>query len=169
MENNILQKNIAALASKFKGVVEEATDGLVLSVDAASVFEVLNEVKNWEDIPCDFLHDLAGMDKGDHFEVVYQLFSLHGRQRLRLKAKLDKENPVVDSVVSLWPGADWLEREAYDMFGIVFRGHPNLTRIYMWGDFEGFPLRKDYIMPTNEERTILRLQTAALRVQSDKE
>ena len=129
---------------------------LVLKVKASYIVETLNGVKNFPNIPCDFLHDLCGLDIVDHLEVVYQLSSLRGPQRLRVKAIIDRENPVIDSVTSIWQGANFLEREAYDMFGIKFKGHPNLKRIYMSDDFEGSPLRKDYVTEPIEVRNIVR-------------
>ena len=84
-------------------------------------------------------------DRERAFEVVYQLRSLARREDLRLKVDLDPlADLAVDSVVSLWQGANWLEREVYDMFGVTFRGHPDLRRILMPADWEGYPLRKDY-------------------------
>jgi NADH-quinone oxidoreductase subunit C len=78
------------------------------------------------------------------FEVVYHLHSLERNTRLRVKCRLGGADPAIDSVTSVWRGADWYEREVYDMFGIQFRGHPNLIRILMPTDWEGHPLRKDY-------------------------
>lgn len=78
------------------------------------------------------------------FEVVYHLHSLECNARLRIKCRLGGAGPAIDSVTPVWRGADWYEREVYDMFGIQFRGHPNLVRILMPTDWEGYPLRKDY-------------------------
>jgi NADH-quinone oxidoreductase subunit C len=78
------------------------------------------------------------------FEVVYHLHSTSANQRLRLKCKLQGTQPEIDSVTGVWRGANWYERETFDMFGIVFRDHPNLIRILMPVDWEGYPLRKDY-------------------------
>ena len=78
------------------------------------------------------------------FEVVYLLHSIEKNQRLRVKCRLSGANPEIDSVTGVWSGANWYEREVYDMFGIKFRNHPNLIRILMPTDWEGFPLRKDY-------------------------
>jgi len=158
MENNVLRARVDELAARVNGQVEEALGELVLTVNSPYVVETLAAAKNFQGVPCDFLHDLAGLDLGDRFEVVYQLTSLRGPQRLRVKARVARDNPVIDSVVKLWAGADWLEREAYDMFGIVFKGHPNLKRIYMWDDFEGYPLRKDFVPPTYEERATMRVR-----------
>jgi NADH-quinone oxidoreductase subunit C len=78
------------------------------------------------------------------FAVVYHFFSLAHKHRLRLAVPLDEADAEVDSLTSLWAGANWLEREVWDMFGIRFRGHPDLKRILMYDEFEGHPLRKDY-------------------------
>lgn len=156
MENNILRTRVEELAAKLNGTVEESLDFLVMKVESEQVFEALKAAKNFEDVPCDFLHDVAGVDLGEHFEVVYHLTSLRGKQKLRIKTRIPRENPRISSAVPLWAGANWLEREAYDMFGIIFKGHPNLSRIYMWNDFEGYPLRKDYAIPPYEERAKMR-------------
>jgi len=156
MENKVLRQQVEELASKVSGEVEESFGVLILKVKAPYIIETLTGAKNFPDVPCDFLHDLGGLDLGDHFEVVYQLSSLRGTQLLRVKALVDRENPVIDSVTPLWQGANFLEREAFDMFGIIFKGHPNLKRIYMWDDFEGYPLRKDYVTEPIEVRNIVR-------------
>jgi len=78
------------------------------------------------------------------FEVVYHFLSLTLQHRLRIKVRIPEEEPHIPTLTSLWPGANWLEREAWDMFGIIFQGHPNLQRILMYAEFEGHPLRKDY-------------------------
>ena len=78
------------------------------------------------------------------FEVVYHLYSVTKKHRIRLKVPLPADDPVVDSVTDVWKGVDWFEREAWDMFGIRFEGHPNLKRILLYEEFEGHPLRKDY-------------------------
>ena len=156
--NEILKKRVDELASRVSGTVEEILDTLVLTVKAPYITETLTAVKSFGEVPCDFLHDIGGVDKLDHFQVVYQLTSLRGPQKLRVKAIVDRDNPVIDSVTRIWAGADFMEREAYDMFGIQFKGHPNLKRIYMWDDFEGFPLRKDYVTEPAEVRNVMRVR-----------
>jgi NADH-quinone oxidoreductase subunit C len=159
MENKeILRKRVQDLATRVNGEVEELIGVLVLKVKAPYIIETLTAAKQFEDVPCDFLHDLGGVDGVDHLEVVYQLSSLRGPQKLRVKAIVDRENPVIDSVTRIWRGSDFLEREAYDMFGIQFNGHPNLKRIYLWDDFEGFPLRKDYVTEPVEVRNVMRVR-----------
>ncbi|MEW6145035.1 MAG: NADH-quinone oxidoreductase subunit C [Thermodesulfobacteriota bacterium] len=99
-----------------------------------------------------FLADLTAVDylevKSPRYEVVYHVHrfgpEIDENIRIRLKAELDGDDPKIDSVTDIWSGADWLEREVYDMFGIVFTGHPDLRRILMPEDYEPYPLRKDF-------------------------
>lgn len=92
--------------------------------------------------------DVCGVDylnfKEPRFEVVYHLFSLTNRQRIRLKVEVDEDHCEVPSVIDVWRGVDWFEREAWDMYGIRFVGHPDLRRVLMYEEFVGHPLRKDY-------------------------
>jgi NADH-quinone oxidoreductase subunit C len=95
----------------------------------------------------DLLVDVTAVDyfgRKPRFEVVYHLYSIEKNQRVRIKVPLEETDPKIASLVPVWPGADWLERETYDMYGIRFDGHPNLKRIYLYEEFEGHPLRKDY-------------------------
>lgn len=92
----------------------------------------------------DLLSDIAGVDMLDHLETVYHLRSLTRNQIIQIKVRLDHEKPEVDSVVSVWPTANWLERETYDLFGIRFAGHPDLRRMLLDDDFEGHPLLKNF-------------------------
>jgi NADH-quinone oxidoreductase subunit C len=87
------------------------------------------------------------------FVVVYHFFSLPLKHRLRVEVPVDEADAEIDSLTSLWPGADWLEREVWDMFGIRFRGHQNLKRILMYEEFVGHPLRKDY--PVNKRQPLI--------------
>ncbi|EHQ91225.1 NADH-quinone oxidoreductase subunit C [Desulfosporosinus youngiae] len=158
MANDILKVRVGELAARVNGEVAESLGELELTVDGGYSIIALTEAKNFADAPCDFLHDLCGMDLEDHLEVVYQLSSLRGPQRLRIVARVERDNPVLDSATHIWKGADFLEREAFDMFGIQFRGHPNLKRIYMWDDFDGYPLRKDYVTESYEQRAVMRVR-----------
>jgi len=94
-----------------------------------------------------------GIPAGARFVVVYHFFSLPLKHRLRVEVPVEEADPEVDSLTSLWNGADWLEREVWDMFGIRFRGHPNLKRILMYEQFVGHPLRKDY--PVNKRQPLI--------------
>ncbi len=94
-----------------------------------------------------FLSDITGVDRfpiEPRFEVNYHLLSLARRERLRLKVLLHGSDPVVETVTAVWPAANWPEREVFDLFGVRFEGHPDLRRILMPEDWEGYPLRKDY-------------------------
>ena len=111
------------------------------------IVEVCAFLRDDPDCRFEFAMDLTGVDylgESPRFEVVYHLYSMKNRQRVRIKVRLPEEDPTIDSVVTVWPGINWYEREAYDMYGIVFRNHPNLTRILMYEGFVGHPLRKDY-------------------------
>ena len=102
----------------------------------------------------EILSDLAGVDTGTVLQVVYHLWSPLTPDWLRVIADgLPREDPRVPSVTFLWKGAEWAEREAYDMFGIIFEGNRDLRRIYMPPDFKGFPLRKDFLLPDDAARS----------------
>ncbi len=95
----------------------------------------------------DYLCDVTAVDwfpSQPRFEVVYHLLSIPKKERVRLKARLDDESPVIESVTSVWPAANYFEREVFDLFGVRFTGHPRLERIMMPDSWEGHPLRKDY-------------------------
>jgi NADH-quinone oxidoreductase subunit C len=120
----------------------------IVYVDAGRVAEVLRWLKETPGQQYNYLVDVTAVEYRDPerpIEVVYELFSLDRRAPLRVKAELAKDRLEVESVVPIWAGANWLEREVYDMFGITFRGHPDLRRILMWETYaEGHPLRKDF-------------------------
>jgi len=106
--------------------------------DAALAFDVLMDLT-----AVDYLK-FPGREDGPRFEVVYHLYSITHNHRLRLKVRVDEDDASAPSVVALWPIANWLEREAWDMFGVRFEGHPDLRRLLMYEEFVGHPLRKDY-------------------------
>lgn len=117
--------------------------------DPAARFEMLTDVTCVDSLrlPDDMLAEYP-----DRFAVVYQLTSLAHNDRLRVKAYVPEDPCEIDSVASLWEAANWGEREAFDMFGVVFRGHPDLKRILMPDNYEGHPLRKDYPLKGRGER-----------------
>jgi NADH-quinone oxidoreductase subunit C len=127
-----------------------ARDGeTVVFVQPDALLRVLQWLRDTPEHLYDYLVDVTAVEYRDGerpIEVVYFLRSLARRADLRVKVELDpREALAVDSVVGLWAGANWLEREVYDMFGIAFRGHPDLRRILMWETYaEGYPLRKDF-------------------------
>ena len=146
------QATAAALVERFGADVIRVTESCgdtIVSVPAQRAREVLAWLKDDPGQQFNYLTDVTAVDYRDPelpLEVVYQLRSLDRRVDLRLKIPLDKKATLeVESVVSLWAGADWLEREVFDMFGVTFRGHHDLRRILMWETYaEGYPLRKDF-------------------------
>jgi len=158
MENSVLQKHVEELAQKLEGEVVETVGMPALKIKGAKISEAVLAAKNFSGSPCDFLHDVTAVDypERNEIEVVYYLTSLKGSQKMLIKAAVERDNPVIDSAFKIWPGADFMERECFDLMGVRFTGHPNLTRILMWDDFEGHPLRKDYVTESLEERKILR-------------
>ena len=120
-------------------------DTVVLAT--SSLLQVATFLKEDPELQYNYLMDLTAVDywkRKPRFEVVYHFLSITHSFRLRLKVPVAEPEPKVDSLTSLWPGANWYEREVYDMFGIQFTGHPDLRRILMYPEFEGHPLRKDY-------------------------
>ncbi len=133
---------------KLEDQVQAQKDNLV--VDVRNSLEVFKHLK--EEHSYDYLTNLTSVDYADCYEIVYHLASTKkGGPVLGVKIRADKENPKVPSLTSIWPGANFQEREVYDMMGIHFQGHPNLKRILLWEGFEGYPLRKDWLEPYYEE------------------
>jgi len=130
-------------------------------VTREALLDVLHFCRDDDRLACAMLSDLTAVDylkfpgreDGPRFEVVYHLYSLTHNHRLRLKVSVDEDDAVVPTVVSLWPIANWLEREVWDMFGIRFEGHPDLRRLLLYEEFAGHPLRKDY--PINRRQPLI--------------
>jgi NADH-quinone oxidoreductase subunit C len=121
-------------------------DKTAVIVTSDSLFKVAEFLKNTPELDFNYLTDLTSVDYTDYFEIIYRLVSLTHNHSLVLKTRChDRDKPVVPSVTSLWRSADYLEREAYDLMGIVFHGHPNLKRLLLWEGFVGHPLRRDYL------------------------
>ncbi|MDP3878833.1 MAG: NADH-quinone oxidoreductase subunit C [Dehalococcoidales bacterium] len=137
------------VARRIAGNFPEAvisTDDKALLVRTEAIFGILEHLKTDPEFDFDYLNYITAVDYYDYFEIVYQLTSRQHNHSLVLKTRCyDRENPVVPSVVGLWRGADYQEREIYDLLGINFTGHPNLKRIVLWQGFEGHPLRRDYL------------------------
>ncbi len=135
----------AKLEQQFPGSIIDSS-GNSLLVKGESLFDLVSFLKTTSGLDFDYLSTITAVDYYDYFEVIYQLVSIKHNHSLVLKARCyDRENPVVPSVVKLWRGADFQEREIYDLMGVSFVGHPNLKRIVLWEGFEGHPLRKDYL------------------------
>jgi NADH-quinone oxidoreductase subunit C len=126
---------------------EEFRNDLTVTVRTADIVRVAQFLKEDPSLAFDMIIDLCGVDRfreQERFEVVYTLYSLLNKKYLRLKVLVNENDPVVPTVTGVWPGANWHERETFDMFGIKFSGHPDLRRLYMPEEFEYHPLRKDF-------------------------
>ncbi len=150
-------KTLTALNEKFgDSVIESLVDkgDAVVVIDPGAIHEVIAWLRDEHDFK--MLADLCGVDylpREPRFEVVYQLHAMGRSERIRLRVQLGGKAPEVASISDLYPVADWLERETWDMFGIVFSDHPNLKRILMYEPFEGHPLRRDY--PINRRQPLI--------------
>lgn len=144
--------SVAALEARFGDAIprhQVSCGDTIVYVAPGRAHEILAWLRDDPDQRFNYLTDVTAVEYRDQerpLEVVWQLRSLARKADLRVKAELDKTAPLrVDSVYDLWKGADWLEREVFDMFGVRFTGHPDLRRILMWETYaEGFPLRKDF-------------------------
>ncbi len=133
------------IEENFPGSVEESSrDSFVVKSD--SLLPVAAFLKDTNNLKFDYLNYITAVDYFSYFEVVYQLTSLEHNHTVIIKTRCyGRENPTVPSVTGLWQGADFQEREIYDLMGIKFEGHPNMKRIFLWEGFPGHPLRKDYL------------------------
>ena len=116
-------------------------------VDPEQIVEVLRLLRDAPELAFEMLSDVTCVDyqgEDPRFEVVYHLYSVAKNHRVRVKARVSEAEPELPSAVGLYASADWMEREVYDLYGVRFRGHPDLRRILLYDGFEGHPLRKDY-------------------------
>jgi NADH-quinone oxidoreductase subunit C len=138
----LLEWNSAAVQA-----VKFDRDEMTIHVERPYIREACALLRDNPQFPFQFLSDLTCVDwypSEPRFEVVYHLLSIAKKDRVRLKVRLDGSSPVVESITSVWAGANFFEREIFDLFGVRFTGHPYLRRILMPEDWEGHPLRKDY-------------------------
>jgi len=126
---------------------QDARDELTITIERERAYDFFKALRDEADFEFNVLTDMTAVDwleRKPRFDLVYQLNSLTQGHRLRVKIGVDGPEPWMNSVVGVWGAADWLERECFDMFGVNFKGHPDLRRILMYDSFEGHPLRKDY-------------------------
>jgi NADH-quinone oxidoreductase subunit C len=129
------------------GEIDEFRGDVTVTVERKAIADVCTTCRDSEGFEFNLLSDLCGIDyypNTPRFAVSYVLYSLSCNHTIRLKVFAPEEDPVVPTVTGVWPGSNWPEREAYDMFGITFEGHPDLRRVLMPFDWTGHPLRKDY-------------------------
>ena len=139
---------------RITGPIRQRHDETEMRISAADVADTLRTLHDEPAFRFEYLSDLAGVDTGTHMQVVYHLWSATTPDWLRVIADgLSRDDPRVPSVTFLWKGAEWMEREAYDMFGITFEGNRDLRRIYMPPDYTAFPLRKDFYLADDSARS----------------
>ena len=122
-------------------------DEMTIYIERSAIREACALLRDDANCPFNLLSDVTAVDwypAEPRFEVIYHLFSIRNKERVRLKVRLNSDMTAVDSVTSVWPAANYFEREVFDLFGVRFNGHPYLRRIMMPEDWEGHPLRKDY-------------------------
>lgn len=129
---------------------EEGFPYLTITVDKDNLYELMVQLKANSETQFDYLFCLTGVDWGEELGVVYHLESTSLRHSVVVKVKTsDREDPKLDSVWDIWRTAEFHEREVYDFFGITFSNHPNLKRIFLTDEWDGYPLRKDYVDEIN--------------------
>jgi len=136
------------------GPIRQRHDETEMRIAARDVQDVMRALHDEAEFRFELLADLAGVDTGERMQVVYHLWGETTSDWLRIVADdLSREEPRAPSITFLWKGAEWMEREAYDMFGIVFEGNRDLRRIFMPPDYTSFPLRKDFLLPDDAARS----------------
>jgi NADH-quinone oxidoreductase subunit C len=154
MDRTLKRRLEARLGVQIQGPVHQRYDQTEIRIAAGDVPEVLRTLHDSVDLRFEILADIAGVDTGTHMQVVYHLWSETSPDWLRVIVDgLSREDPRCPSATFLWAGAEWLEREAYDMFGIIFEGNRDLRRIFMPPDYVSFPLRKDFLLPDDAARS----------------
>ncbi|MBV9888516.1 MAG: NADH-quinone oxidoreductase subunit C [Acidobacteria bacterium] len=144
--NPVVAKLRSWSANAIEEVIEYRGDTTIV-VPRKVLRSVAEQCRDIEELKFNLLTDATAIDRyplEPRFELNYQLISIPLKQKLRIRVKLSGNDPVVDSLFPVWKGANWLEREIFDMFGIQFTGHPDLRRILLPDDWEGYPLRKDF-------------------------
>jgi NADH-quinone oxidoreductase subunit C len=130
--------------------IETDKQFLTATVQNEQLVQLAEILKNSEETAFDYLFCESAVDNNDHFALVYHLDSTTHRHQMVVKTKItDRENPAIDSVCPVWIGAEYHEREIFDLFGIRFNNHPDLRKIFLDNDWVGFPMRKDYTDPVN--------------------
>jgi len=149
MTNEALQNLISSWIPELE-FNEEGSQFLNITVQPEQLHLLMSQLKTNSETNFDYLFCLSGVDWGKELGVVYHLESTTHRHIIVVKVKTeDRENPTLDTVSDLWKTADFHEREVFDFFGIIFNNHPNLKRLFLTEDWDGFPLRKDYVDEIN--------------------
>jgi len=147
LKNHPAVSRILAWNEKAIESVKYDREEMTIYIEPGSIRQVCSLLRDNPACPFNFLSDVTCVDwlpQEPRFEVVYHLLSIPRKERVRLKVRLSGSSPVLDSMVPVWPAANYFEREIYDLFGVRFSGHPYLRRLLMPEDWDGHPLRKDY-------------------------
>jgi len=149
LQEELRNKMAEFFGDKVKDITITPQDELVMTVDRDVIVDVCLKLRDDPSFKFDLLSyatavDYSALGGDTRFAMIYQLYSVEKTHRMRVKAHVPEEDPTIETVYSVWKTADWLERETFDMFGIIFRNHPDLRRILMPEDWEGHPLRKDF-------------------------
>lgn len=149
--SSVRYADASLLRAQFADTVVEITEALgeiTVVAKREGLIQLLTFLRDEPKLRFNYLSDVGGLDLGEfatpRFAIAYQLYSLEHNHRLRVKVFVDEDDANVPSVCGVWKTANWLEREIYDMFGVNFENHPDLRRILMPADYEGYPLRKDF-------------------------
>ena len=143
-KGRILEGLLPDALREYEPEITSSFDMVEAAVKPEIVPAVCKTLKDNPDLAFDFLLCLCVVDYEEHLQVVYHLYSTARKHKMALKASVPTENPTMPSVMSVWPGADWYEREGHDLFGVAFEGHPNMTPLLLYEGFEGYPGRKSY-------------------------
>jgi NADH-quinone oxidoreductase subunit C len=143
--------DVSLIRTKFADTVQEVIEAVgevTIIANREGLVELMAFLRDEPSLLFNYLSDIGGVDLGEfaapRFAVAYQLYSLEHNHRLRVKVFLEEEDAHLPSMWNVWKASNWLEREIYDMFGVTFTGHPDLRRILMPADYDGYPLRKDF-------------------------
>lgn len=147
MDREALRQRLGELLPS--AVFEEGGEWTTIGIDPAEWGGFARGLRSGEGLEFDFLFCVTAVDWRTHFTMVYHLTSTVHRHVVVVKAKLDRDRPVIQTVSDIWRTAEFHEREAYDLMGVEFTGHPDLRRLFMTDDWNGWPLRKDYEDPVN--------------------
>ena len=159
-----------AIQEKFPDIIVEFNDSVMqpyIKLTANQFNEVCQFLRDTDALDFDALMNLSGVDYGEELGTVYHLYSMQHRHKIVLKVNVPRENAEIPTVADLWRTADWHEREVFDLYGINFLNHPDMRRILLPDDWEGYPLRKDYVQP--EEYNGITIAHPDMKGNSDEE
>lgn len=150
-KDRALEALLPEILKDFHVEIGQTVNLIAATIKPQDVPDVCLVLKEDQRLSFDYLTCLCVVDYVEYMQVVYHLYSTSMKHMVVLKTNVSPEEPSLPSIVSLWAGADWYEREGHDLFGVMFEGHPNMTPLLLYEGFEGYPGRKDYDMPEYTE------------------